>query len=115
MTRGEEESTTRGEEELMTEKKKSWQLEEEKSQKPEEKNQWLEEKSQQAEEKYYKRQKRSGSFWQRRRIPVLDHLEQKNISLVPNLRVQPIGVPSKVMMTMTTSMTAYAPPQCSHN
>jgi len=43
-------------------------------------------------------------------IPVLNYLEQKIISLVPNLRVQPVGVLSKVMMTMTSLMKDHTPP-----
>jgi len=36
-------------------------------------------------------------------IPVLDNPEQKIFSPVLNLRETPVGVPTKVMMTMTTS------------
>ncbi len=44
-------------------------------------------------------------------IPVLDHLAQKINSLVPNLREPPVGVSSKVMMTMTTSTTDLTSPR----
>ncbi len=48
-------------------------------------------------------------------ILVLDNLETKIIPPVLNLRVQPIGAPSKVMMTMTTSMADLLTPRCSPN
>jgi len=46
-------------------------------------------------------------------ISVLDPLEQKIISPVLNLCEHPVGVPPKVMMTMTTSTMAHTPPRCS--
>jgi len=44
-------------------------------------------------------------------ILVLDNVEQKILSLVPILRAPPVGVPSKVMMTMTTSTADPISPQ----
>jgi len=49
------------------------------------------------------------------RILVLNNLETKIISPVLNLRVQPVGAPSEVMMTMTTSTADLITPRRSPN
>jgi len=48
-------------------------------------------------------------------IPVLDQPEPKINFSVPSLRVTPVGVPTKAMLTMATLPTEYISPQRSSN
>jgi len=55
------------------------------------------------------------SWLQEETIPVLDQPEPKINFSVPSLRVTPVGVPTKAMLTMATSPTEYISPQRSSN